>query len=154
MELNEIIFSGTGILFIVLSLIQISPIEINPWSTICKFLGNAFNGQLYEKFDNLANDVNNMREDIHKLEATTKQLEEKIDESDAIACRSRIIRFGDELYHKQKHTKEHFDQILSDITQYQLFCENHTNFKDTIADLTIRQITEAYCELFSDGRFL
>lgn len=158
MNLNEVFFGGAGILVIIMSLFQIAPVKINPWTYIAKKIGTALNGELSTKVDNiysdLSHEIGELKTGMTKLENITKDLEEKIDENEAVACRSRIIRFGDELYHKIDHTKEHFDQILADITKYQLYCDNHKNFKDTVAEMTIEQIKATYRDVFIEGRFL
>lgn len=154
MTLNEILLGGGGILIVLLTLFEIAPIKVNPWSALGRAIGRAINGELTTKVDKLADDVGNLREDVKNLENSTRALENKIDENDAIACRSRIIRFGDELYHRQDHTKEHFDQILADITKYQLYCDNHKEFKDTVAEMTIEQIKNTYRNIFLEGKFL
>ena len=52
---------------------------------------------------------------IERLEVLTRE----IGQSEATTCRYRILRFNDEILHEQRHTKEHFDQILDDITRYE-----------------------------------
>lgn len=154
MRLNEILYGSAGVLVVILTIIQIAPLQVNPWSCIARALGKAFNGDVIAKVDKITEDMSSIKADIHQLEASNKNLEYRIAESDAIACRARIVRFGDELYHKQHHTKEHFEQVLNDITQYQNFCRDHEDFTDTIAEITIEQIKKAYSDLFMERKFL
>lgn len=41
MTLKEILETGGGVLLIVLTLVQIAPIKVNPWSVIAAALGRA-----------------------------------------------------------------------------------------------------------------
>ena len=43
MTLKEILETGGGVLLIVLTLVQIAPIKVNPWSVIAATLGRALN---------------------------------------------------------------------------------------------------------------
>ena len=43
MTLKEILETGGGVLLIVLTLVQIAPIKVNPWSVIAAALGRALN---------------------------------------------------------------------------------------------------------------
>lgn len=87
--------TGIGIIILILSVIQIVPIKINPWSWIAKKIGQGINGEVIEE-------LNSVKKDITLL----KQMQE---EDQAINSRVRILRFADEIYLNTKHSKEHFD---------------------------------------------
>lgn len=140
MNLKELLTGGSGILLAVLTLIQIAPVKVNPWSWIAKKLGKAINGEVVEKVDSLGTDIRNLRNECEEREAT--------------ACRTRILRFGDEILHGVRHSKEHFDQILIDITAYEIYCDNHPGFRNNVAVATIRRINQVYAQCISDNDFL
>lgn len=140
MNLQEIFTSGGGMLLILFTLVQISPIKINPWSWLAKKFGRAVNGEVIEKVDNLGKDL--------------KSLRGECDEREAINCRTRIMRFGDELLHDVRHSKEHFDQILLDITNYEIYCEAHPHFRNNIAVATIENIKVVYQKCMKENNFL
>jgi len=105
---------GTG-------LIEISPLKVNPWSWLFTPLRKALVGRLTEKVDNLQRDL-----DTHIAESQ---------EENALSARQRILRFNDEILQKQKHTKEHFDDILDCIDIYNEYCAEHPKFPNSkIAD--------------------
>ena len=95
MTLKELLTGGGATLLILATLIQIAPIKINPWSFIAKKIGKALNGEVVEKVDSLEKNIENLRNECEEREATK--------------CRARILRFGDEILHNVKHSKEHFD---------------------------------------------
>ena len=82
------------------------------------------------------------------------RLETMIAENEATTCRYRILRFNDEILHGQRHTKEHFDQILEDITRYEKYCEGHPEYENNKAVLAIDNITRVYRKCSDENAFL
>lgn len=121
-------------------LVQISPIKINPWTTIGRAIGRWINGELIEKVDNLESQFN--------------QMEKNDAEREAKNARFRILRFGDECQQQVLHSQEHFDQIIEDIDQYETYCAEHPNFKNNKAVLTIANIKETYRRRVAANNFL
>lgn len=130
---------GTFIL-VLLTLVQISPIKINPWSWLARTIGRALNRDTNDRLDGLEKDV--------------KEIKAKSEEHEAIECRGVILRFGDELRHGTKHSKEHFDQILLDISFYEHYCDTHTDFENNIALMTIEHIKDVYRKCLQEDSFL
>jgi hypothetical protein len=122
------------------TIVQIAPIRINPWSWIAKAIGRAINGEVIQKVDNLEKDLRSFKED-------TK-------EETAKGCRIRILRFGDEILHDVHHSKEHFDQILLDITEYENYCREHPEFKNNMTAITTSRIKSTYEQCLEDHSFL
>lgn len=140
MSLNEIIFGSGGALVLILTLVQITPVKVNPWSAIAKAIGRAVNGELIEKIDNLDREV--------------KDLRNVCDERDATLMRTHILHFNDELLHDKSHTKEHFDQILDDITSYEKYCDEHPDYKNNKAVCAIDNIRCTYRKRMQKHDFL
>ena len=139
-EIKEIVMYGGGLTLILMTLVQITPIKINPWSWIGKMIGRAINGEVLDKVDTLANDV--------------RELKDEDAEQWASLSRSHILRFGDELLHGVPHSKEHFDQILLDISKYEEYCDEHPNYKNNIANATIKQIKNTYQKCLENNKCL
>lgn len=138
--LKEIGLYGGGVTVLLLTLVQISPIKINPWSWLGRCIGRAINGEVLEKVEALSEDVKNNKEDD--------------DEQWASLSRSHILRFGDELLHGVSHSKEHFDQILLDISKYESYCKTHPKYLNNIATATIKQIKKTYQKCLEENKFL
>ena len=147
MNVWALIGEGTGILVIILTLIQITPIKINPWSYIAKCLGKAINKDVIEKVESLESKIDD-------LESKIDDERETMEEYKARQSRIRILRFGDEMRNQQKHTKEHFDDILTDIDVYEQFCSNHPNFRNGISVQTIKYIRNTYDKRLEKNDFL
>ena len=140
MSVQDLLLPCSGLLIALLTLIQIAPIKINPWSAIAKALGRAINKEMMDKLESLDKEMKQLR-DATALES-------------ALNCRVRIIHFGDETLHGQKHTKEHFDQILRDIDKYEHYCSTHPEFENNVTVLTSARIKEIYQKRLEDGDFL
>lgn len=83
-----------------------------------------------------------------------ERLAKEIAESEATTCRYRILRFNDEIIHDQKHTKEHFDQILEDITRYEKYCDEHPEYENNKAILSIENIKRIYQKCSDENMFI
>ena len=140
MSVQDLLLPCGGLLIVLLTLIQIAPIKINPWSAIAKALGRAINKEMMDKLESLDKEMKQLR-DATALES-------------ALNRRVRILHFGDETLHGQKHTKEHFDQILRDIDKYEHYCSTHPEFENNVTVLTSARIKEIYQKRLEDGDFL
>ena len=70
-------------------------------------------------------------------------------------CRQRILQFNDELYRGVKHTKESFDDVISEgIDVYEDYCVKHPSFPNFKAEAAIENIKDTYKKLLKEGGFL
>lgn len=131
---------SAGIIFSLSVVIEISPIKLNPWKHILKWIGQAVNGELIKKVDDMNADLQGFKKDC--------------EERNAKLLRSHILGFGDELLHEQHHSKESFDQILMEINEYEQYCDDHQDFKNNVAKLTIKRIKAVYEHCMEEGGFI
>ncbi len=129
--------------FVVMSLIEICPIKINPWS----WLGGLINKPLIERMDKQEKSTAELMNEI-------SQIRKEVNENSATSARYRILRFDDELLHDMKHTKEHFDQILVDIDIYEKFCARNPDFRNNLATMAISHVKNVYQRCITDNSFL
>lgn len=135
------LLGGSGaLLFLLLTLIQIAPVKVNPWTWLARKIGRALTGEALDRLDTLEQDV--------------KEMKQKNEEREAKKARSSILRFGDEIRRGTRHSKEHFDQILLDISFYEHYCDTHKSFENNIALMTIEKIKDTYRECIDDDSFL
>ena len=140
MTFDKILACSGGGLFLLLTLIQLAPIQINPWSAIARWVGRAVNGEVLGK--------------LGKLE---KRLDEHIatdDRRDADSHRVKILQFNNELLRSIDHTKEEFIEVLAEIDAYERFCEDHPDYPNNRAVLAIENIRENYRERLKKHDFL
>ena len=95
----------------------------------------------------MKNDVNDIRKDIDNLD-------NKIEMDAAITARVRILRFNDELLLNIDHTKDTFDQVLTDIDTYEDYCAKHPKFKNNQTMMTVANIRSVYKKRLEKHDFL
>ena len=122
------------------TIIQISPIKINPWTWLGRKIGRAINGEVMDELKHL-------KGRMECMEARNER--DKMD-----ASRIRILRFGDECKRDIPHSEEHFNQVLDDINRYERYCNSHPDYKNAKAVLTIAKIKEIYGRRLENGDFL
>ena len=146
-ELWTLIGSGVGVIIIVFSLIKIKPLEINIWAWLFRKIGKAFQGELIDKVDNLETKVDDLNKKMTNHEA--KDEEDKI-----LKKRKDILVFSDEIYNQQYHSKEHFEEILDLIDDYEDYCDAHPNFENNKALIAIQQIKDVYADCLENHKFI
>lgn len=124
----------------VISLVEIAPIKINPWSSLAKWIGHAMNKEMMDEVAVLRTNVNKLQADF--------------DEQGAKSARIRILRFGEEIYRDVRHTREHFNQILVDISEYEKYCADHPDFVNNMTVITTQKIKETYKKCMDEKSFL
>ena len=95
-----------------------------------------------------------LKSQISALDAKLDKHIEDDEEHAARACRARIQRFNDELLHGVKHTKDHFDSILLDLTAYDQYCNTHEAFKNNVTASAAQNIQTTYLHCMEERSFL
>lgn len=147
MDAQEILLGGSGVLILLLSLVEISPIKLNPWSRLAKWLGRAINADVIKEL-----------ETVKATQAETrKRLETHIitnEKREADSCRARILRFNNELIREIPHTREEFVEILKDIDEYERYCREHKDYANGRAVHAIANIGRVYDERLEKHDFI
>lgn len=86
----------------------------------------------------------NMDERFHQLDKKVDMVDAKGDERAAVIARVRILRFADEMQVGQQHSKDSWDQVMADITDYNAYCGSHEGFRNGQTGATVEYITEQY----------
>lgn len=82
--------------------------------------------------------------EVKSIHREIDEIRDTMAENEAKLRRVRILRFADEVFMNVRHTKDSFDQILSDITDYETFCEAHPDFKNNQTEETVKYIKKVY----------
>jgi len=124
----------------VMTFVQITPIKCNPWSWIARKIGRAINGELMDE--------------VKTVKSELAEMKNTFDERDAKSARTRVLRFGDECRQGTKHSQEHFDEILLDISNYNDYCRQHPNFENDRMTITVQLIKERYKKCLEEDSFI
>lgn len=121
------------VVYLILNMIEISPLKIQPLTWAFRGLRKALIGALEER--------------VSKMEA-------KSDLEFAKIARARIQRFSDELYNGTKHSRQHFEQTFDDIKAYENYCQEHPEFENHKTILAVSIIKATYSKCMEDHSFL
>lgn len=144
---GQLIGGGLGIIAILSVFIEFTPIKLNPVSAFLNWIGRRTNRELFEKIGDLENKV----DEIQSRQEAAEAIEE---EREAVNCRIRILSFSDELRRNIRHSQESFDQVLSDIDNYEKYCDAHPNFKNNKTITAKERIKSAYEGCMDQNDFL
>lgn len=158
MSIQEILAGSAGIIGVLMTIVQVSPIEINPWSFIGEVVGKVLNGAVMEKLEKIEKDQAEKLEKIEKNQAKTRKvLDDHIrmdDERNADLHRVQILRFNRELLQDDTpHTQEDFIEALSEIDFYERYCREHKDYENNRAVLAIQNIKQVYKEKLKNHDF-
>lgn len=140
MSMQDVLTGGGGLILVLMTLVQIAPVRINPWSWLAKVVGKAINADVSKR--------------LTKIE---EKLDGHIDMDDrrtADVTRARILHFNNELLRDIPHTKEEFIEVLAEIDAYEKYCKTHEDYKNNRAVLAIENIRETYKERLKRRDFL
>ena len=128
--------------------IQVAPIKLNPWGWFLKRLGKTVNEELNKNIEALSLKV-------AELENKVDTLEFEEEKKEAIQNRRRILRFADECRREDKHSLEHFNEVLDgDIKNYRNYCKDHPKFENDKCVMSIAFIEAAYKHCLEENDFL
>lgn len=136
-----------GIIFVILaSLIQLSKININPWSWILGKLGDMLNANLKKRIDEQGSEIKEIRDTLkaHIAETEAKDLQD---------TRKDILNFANSCMNKRKHTKEEFDFVIAECDKYEAYIEQN-NIKNGVITSAIREIHRLNDQCIQNNSFL
>lgn len=136
------------------TLVQVSPIKINPWSWIWKMLKWIWRSFCRSLNAEVLAQLSKVQEEQQETKAKLEKHIQLDDEREADKVRSGILQFNNELLRDIPHTKEEFVEILSKIDWYNKFCENHKDYRNSRAVHAIANIERAYDERLQKHDFL
>ena len=122
------------LVYLLLNLVEISPIKVQPLTWVFRGLRKALVGSLEERMS---------------------RIEAKNDLEFAKISRARIQRFADELYYRTdlSHSRQHFEQVFDDINAYDAYCESHPQFANHKTIEATNIIKNTYHECLENHSF-
>ena len=135
------------VVVILMTVIQITPIKLNPWSALAKKLGRAFTGDLSDQIKKVDKKIDDVDEKLKK------HLEES-DKRDLRKQRESILDFASAIAeNKRRYTKEQYEQMLHECDEYAMYCKEK-HFMNAVAEESIALIRQAYACKLHDNSFL
>lgn len=147
MTLDDLFVGGGVGVVAVLSLLEIAPIKVNPWSAIARGLGRAFNAEVLADLKAVQKAQLDTRSALDKHQAAD-------DEYKAECHRAALLAFNTSLLRGELHTQEDFFDAFRHIDQYEGYCRNHPGYKNNRASHAIANIGRVYDERLKARDFL
>ena len=147
MTLDDLLLGGGVGAVAVLSLLEIAPIKLNPWSAIARGLGRAFNAEVLADLKAVQQAQQDTRSALDKHQAAD-------DEYKAECHRAALLAFNTSLLRGELHTQEDFFDAFRHIDQYEDYCRNHPGYKNNRASHAIANIGRVYDERLKARDFL
>lgn len=147
MNLAEITAGLSGGILVLLTLVEIAPIKLNPWSVLGRAIGRAINSEVLRELEEVR----------AAQKASQQRLDEHIRSSETFEAdthRRRILSFNNELLRGLPHTREDFIDILAEIDAYNGYCELHPDYPNQRAEHAIHNIGRVYDERLKMRDFL
>ena len=147
MTLDDLFVGGGVGVVAVLSLLEIAPIKVNPWSAIARGLGRAFNAEVLADLKAVQKAQQDTRSALDKHQAAD-------DEYKAECHRAALLAFNTSLLRGELHTQEDFFDAFRHIDQYEGYCRSHPGYKNNRASHAIANIGRVYDERLKARDFL
>ena len=118
------------LLIILFSLIQISPVKLNPWDTIFGWFGKKINGNTQEQL---------------------KQLQKQVQDMWVASHRQTVLTFAREARAGVNHSPDEWANVLNIIAEYEEFVISH-QISNGIVQADSEYIRNLYQQLSRDHR--
>ena len=107
-----------------------------------------------DKDDEILKAIREVKDELRDVRGEVREVRAEAEAGRITECRIRILRFADEISHEVRHSKDHFDQTMDDITKYEKYCEDHPKFPNGITKSSIELIKETFKERMRKNDFL
>lgn len=128
-----------SIIVIISLFIQFTPIKLNPWSALFKWIGKAITSDACKKIDGLVEKVDKIDQDV------------MTNEKDRI--RWEILDFANSCRNNRKHTRDEFQHIAALNDKYKDLLEK-TNDKNGVFEIEYNYIQKLYAKRLEKNDFL
>lgn len=114
------------------TLVQIVPIKINPWTALFKWISKMVNGDLQKELTELKADFEDTKADTMRWD---------------------ILTFANGCRNKQKHTKEEWEHVITQIKKYETYVEEK-GIDNGVIEEESKYLRELYHDILRDNDFL
>ena len=127
-----------GVIFLLLTLIEVTPIKINPWSGLLHWIGRKVNSDLYEAVKGLTNDVEKLKKDFEVKNAND--------------LRWSILGFANSCRRGDRHSREEWKHAVDQMAFYEDYVDKHDITNGVIKEDT-KYLRELYHKISVENDF-
>lgn len=121
------------------AVVEISPIKINPWSSVLRWIGRVINADVVQR--------------LQRLEERADEQRMSIDENEMDRIRWEVLDFANACRNHVRHTKDEFQHIIALNGKYHRLLEKY-KMENGVFDAEYDYILELYKELQRNNEFL
>lgn len=137
---------ATIVIILVLSLVEVSKIKINPWSTLFSWLGNAINKNVLKQLKSNEEEITSIKQDITDIR--NRMDSDKID-----SIRLEILNFATSCKKNEKHTEKQFKRIFELHQDYDNMIEAK-GLENGVMEIEYAYIVRVYNKCLDNQSFL
>ena len=119
--------------------VELTPIKINPWSILFKWIGKKMTGDACTKIDTVLKKI--------------KDIEETADENEKDRIRWEILSFANSCRNGVKHTRDEYQHIITLDGKYKKLLEK-THDTNGVFEVEFEYIKKLYAERLEKNDFL
>lgn len=134
------------IVFVLSSVIEVSKIQINPWSKLLECLGNVL-------FKNIEQDLKDVKLNIQNLSIQTEETAKTIDDNEVWRLRYEILAFANSCKNHKQHTKDEFEHILEAHDKYNYIIRKR-GIPNGVMDVEHAYVRDLYRQCLENNSFL
>ena len=151
MELATLDFQTLLIGFVSLGVVlgifvEVTPIKINPVSTLLKFIGSNINADLKAEISAVKTEIETTKESVQKIV-------NKVDNNEIDRIRWEILDFANSCRNHKKHTKEEFDHVIALNQKYHRILDEREEENGQV-DIAFEYIRKLYQKCLENNSFL
>ena len=120
------------------AVVEISPIKINPWSSVLRWIGRVINADVVQR--------------LQRLEERADEQRTSIDENEMDRIRWEVLDFANACRNHVRHTKDEFQHIIALNGKYHRLLEKY-KMENGVFDAEYDYILELYKELQHKNEF-
>lgn len=122
-----------------ITLIQISPIKINPWSALLNLIRTFLIGDLSDNLNDVRDDVVDLKKDFEDEKISSK--------------RWSILNYANSCRHGVRHTRDEWYHAIDQLREYEKYVEEH-NIENGVIEEEAKYLRKLYAERCENNDFL
>lgn len=156
--LKDIIYFIGGVIALLSIIVEKSKnFPFHPWSSLLEWFGSCITKNIDSKLELIESQQKANNEAIielnEKVDRKFKEQQREADEKEAKRLRASIISFSDSCRIHEKHTKNHFENIMRDYDDYMIYCDKH-KLENHFIEGEKQYIESVYQECLKENKFL
>jgi len=122
-----------------ITVIQISPIKIDPWTLVFKKLGDWINGDIKQELIELKKNSDELKRDFEETKAQDK--------------RWHILSFANSCRNGKRHSKDEWEHLITELREYEEYTKRK-NIPNGVFEEDAKYLRSLYQKISMENDFL